>query len=97
MIGSPGFLRQAELITYLNQNTEYEELEFIKHEFLPDRWCIGNTVKGHWVQIAVVHDGKALEIDYMLDGQGHRTMAVFDTESVAKRALAYLRAETSSI
>jgi len=97
MIGNPGFLRQAEFITYLNQNTEYEELVFTEHAFVPDRWCISNTAKGRWIQVAVVYDGEALEVDYMLVTDGHRTVAVSDTQSVAKRVLAYLRAETSVI
>lgn len=97
MIGNPGLVRFVEMVAFLNQNTEYEELELVKHAFLPNRWCIGIADKSRWVQAAVINDGTVFEIDYMLEGVGNRTITVLDEGSVAKRVLSYLRKEVDSI
>ncbi len=97
MIGNPGLIRFASVVTYLNKNTEYEELDMVKHAFLPDRWGIGNKDTGRWVQLAVVNDGTLLEIDYKHESDGHRTMSILDEESAAARILAYIRKEVGSI
>lgn len=97
MIGNPGLIRFAELVAFLDKNTEYEELEFTKHAFLPNRYCVGNKEKGRWVQLAVVSEGGILEVDYLLEDVGHRTFIVLDVETVAKRILSYLRKEVVSI
>lgn len=97
MLGDQGFIRFAEFIHCLNVNTTTSELEFTRHAFLPNRWCIGNIDLERWIQVSVSADDKHLEIDYLLEGFGHQTQAVFAVEQVAERALKYLRGEATQI
>lgn len=97
MLCDQGFIRFAEFIHYLNANTAASELEVTRHSFGQNRWCIGNTDLGRWLQVSVSADDKHLEIDYLLKGFGHQTQAVFAVEQIAERALKYLRGEATQI
>lgn len=97
MIGKQGFIRFSDFVRYLNVNTATSELEFTHHEFLPNRWCIGNTNLDRWIQLSVTQDLHDLEIDYLLEGVGHQTKPVYATELVAERVLKYLRGEATQI
>lgn len=95
MLGLKGLQHLAHFIHYLERAAGITELTLNSHAILPMRWCITHT-NGRVLQIAVVLDDEALEIDYIVDG-GCTKYAVYDDSNAAERVLAWFRGETEKI